>query len=301
MTSGVPWETISVTALARDRDLFLDMLQEAKSHAMAQNSGKTIIYTSFGHEWRPFGNPRKKRPLASVVLSANVSNSILEDVKTFLSSSEWYTNRGIPYRRGYLLHGPPGSGKSSYIQSLAGELDYDICIMNLADPGMTDDRFAHLLNNIPPKCMILLEDIDAAFINRSSQPKASSAAYQNSNSLTLSGLLNGLDGVVAAEERLVFMTTNHVDRLDPALARPGRCDYKAFLGNVTRDQAQAMFARFYSTDQNSEGAFLRRMEDLKLFQVCSPAALQSHFIIYRGSAEEAVAKLEDLIACSSLQ
>jgi chaperone BCS1 len=182
---------------------------------------------------------------------------------------------------------------------LAGELDYDICIMNLADPGMTDDRFAHLLNNVPPKCMILLEDIDAAFLNRSALPKATSTAYLNSNSLTLSGLLNGLDGVVAAEERLVFMTTNHVERLDPALARPGRCDYKVFLGNVTRDQAQVMFSRFYSAHKNVDAiqtAFLKRMEDLKLFNVCSPATLQSHFIIYRDNADEAVAKLETLNA-----
>ena len=76
---------------------------------------------------------------------------------------------GIPYRRGYLLHGPPGSGKTSFIQCLAGQLEYNICVLNLGERGMTDDRLSHLLSNTPPQSIILLEDIDAAFPNRSAQ------------------------------------------------------------------------------------------------------------------------------------
>jgi chaperone BCS1 len=231
------------------------------------------------------------------VLNANISKDILDDVKQFLSSSQWYIDRGIPYRRGYLLYGPPGTGKSSFIQSLAGELDYNICIMNLSDQGMTDDRFAHLLNNLPPKCIILLEDIDAAFVDRSSANSTISSTHRT-NSLTLSGLLNGLDGVVAAEERIVFMTTNYIDRLDNALARPGRCDYKVYLGNVTENQAQSMFSRFYSNTDDSNSltaAFVLKMKTLNLIDVCSPAMLQSHFIMYRNNANEAIINLEKVI------
>ena len=70
---------------------------------------------------------------------------------------------GIPYRRGYLLHGPPGSGKTSFIQALAGELDYNLCILNLSERGLTDDRLHLILSIIPERCIMVLEDVDTAF------------------------------------------------------------------------------------------------------------------------------------------
>ncbi len=73
---------------------------------------------------------------------------------------------GIPYRRGYLLHGPPGSGKTSFIQALAGALSYNICLLNLSERGLTDDKLNHLLGLAPERSFILLEDIDAAFNKR---------------------------------------------------------------------------------------------------------------------------------------
>jgi ATP-dependent Zn protease len=73
---------------------------------------------------------------------------------------------GIPYRRGYLLHGPPGSGKSSFIQALAGSLGYDICLLNLSERGLADDKLNHLLTNAPERSFVLIEDVDAAFNKR---------------------------------------------------------------------------------------------------------------------------------------
>lgn len=74
--------------------------------------------------------------------------------------------QGIPYRRGYLLHGPPGSGKSSFIQALAGSLSYDICLLNLSERGLGDDKLNHLLSNAVERSFVLIEDIDAAFNKR---------------------------------------------------------------------------------------------------------------------------------------
>ena len=73
---------------------------------------------------------------------------------------------GIPYRRGYLLHGPPGCGKSSFITALAGELGFSICVLNLSERGLSDDRLHHLLAAAPTESIILLEDVDAAFVSR---------------------------------------------------------------------------------------------------------------------------------------
>lgn len=78
----------------------------------------------------------------------------------------FFLSSGIPYRRGYLLHGPPGSGKSSFIQALAGSLGYDICLLNLSERGLADDKLFHLLSNAPERSIILMEDVDAAFNKR---------------------------------------------------------------------------------------------------------------------------------------
>jgi chaperone BCS1 len=291
LTSGSPWETITITTLSKDRHLFMDMLEEAKIVALSKQIGKTIIYTAFGPEWRPFGTPRRKRPIDSVVLDTGVSESVVKDVRQFLNSSKWYNDRGIPYRRGYLLHGPPGSGKSSFIQSLAGELEYNICIMNLSELGMTDDRFAHLLNNIPPRSIILLEDVDAAFSDRTTND---SIKQGYDSTLTLSGLLNGLDGVVAAEERMVFMTTNHVSRLDPALTRPGRVDSHIYVGNVTEEQAMNLFLRFYENEQDMANEFVKKLKDNHMIGIVSPATLQGHFVLHKDSARAAVDEIKSL-------
>lgn len=166
LTSGTPWETVLITTLSRDRLLFPRLLAEAQSLAKESRVGKIIIYTAWGPEWRPFGQPRDRRLLDSVVLDEGVKERIVDDVTSFMKRGKWYADRGIPYRRGILLHGPPGSGKSSFIQSLAGSLELNICVLNLSERGMTDDKLNHLLANTPEQSIILLEDIDAAFSGR---------------------------------------------------------------------------------------------------------------------------------------
>ncbi|KAJ2519760.1 Complex III assembly protein translocase and chaperone [Coemansia sp. RSA 1939] len=287
--TAAPFETVTLTTLSRDRAVFPQILAEAREHALSQNEGRTVLYTSFGPEWRPFGLPRKKRLLDSVILDSGVSEGIVADVKDFTSNGKWYDDRGIPYRRGYLLYGPPGSGKTSFIQALAGELGYNICILNLSERGLTDDRLNHLLTVAPERSLVLLEDIDAAF-SRTRQ-HSEHAAYQQSM-VTFSGLLNALDGVASSDERIIFMTTNHIERLDPALIRPGRVDVKVFLGNATAYQTRRMFVRFYGPeDASSAEEFSKRLEG----HAVSTAQLQGHFVVHKKSAQMAVSHANELV------
>ena len=239
IANGSPFETVTLTTLYRDKHLFDDILNEAKDIALKTTEGKTVIYTSFGPEWRKFGQPKAKRMLPSVILDSGVKEGILDDVYDFMKNGKWYSDRGIPYRRGYLLYGPPGSGKTSFIQALAGELDYNICILNLSENNLTDDRLNHLMNNMPERSILLLEDIDAAFNKRS---QTGEQGFHSS--VTFSGLLNALDGVTSSEETITFMTTNHPEKLDAAIMRPGRIDYKVFVGNATPYQVEKMFMKF---------------------------------------------------------
>lgn len=123
--------------------------------------------------------------MQSVVLDEGVKERIVDDVRAFMARGRWYSDRGIPYRRGYLLHGPPGSGKSSFVQALAGELEYNICVLNLSERGLTDDKLNHLLANAPERSIVLLEDIDAAFSGREQTSESGCVARaRDSSSLT---------------------------------------------------------------------------------------------------------------------
>ena len=145
---------------------------------------------------------------------------------------QWYADRGIPFRRGYLLYGVPGSGKSSLIHAIAGELMLDIYVVSLSSSWINDSTLTTLMGRVPARCIVLLEDLDAAFTRSTSRDGSSTgspegkseekAAEQTSsssssarrtrkndqlsdiNTLSLSGLLNALDGVAASEGRLLF-------------------------------------------------------------------------------------------------
>ncbi len=94
LMSGVPWETVTLTTLSRDRTLFPVLLSEARDLAMRGQEGKLVIHTAWNIEWRPFGQPRRKRPLQSVVLAPGVAERVEDDIKTFLERRQWYADRG---------------------------------------------------------------------------------------------------------------------------------------------------------------------------------------------------------------
>lgn len=112
--------------------------------------------------------------------------------------------------------------------------------------------------------------------------------------MTLSGLLNGIDGVVAAEERMIFMTTNHLEKLDAALTRPGRVDKMSFIGNATESQAKELFLRFYEGKDSLAKEFTNKLKELDLIGVISPAALQGHFVLHKDDAASALEHIESL-------
>ncbi|XP_072033627.1 mitochondrial chaperone BCS1-like [Amphiura filiformis] len=288
--TGTPWETVTLTAIGRNKQLFFDILNQSREMALERQEGKTIMYTAMGAEWRQFGYPRRRRPINSVILDKGISEGMLDDVQEFIKNPKWYSDRGIPYRRGYLLYGPPGCGKTSYIMALAGQLQYSICVMNLSERSLSDDRLNHLMNVAPQQSIILLEDIDAAFVSREDQDDAK---YQGMGRVTLSGLLNTLDGVASTEARIVFMTTNYLDRLDPALIRPGRVDLKQLIGHATEHQLHQMYMRFYPELGHKMAAeFASQVTESK--RPVSVAAVQGFFMIHKNNGHAVLENINKL-------
>lgn len=283
-------EFVSLRMLGSNKEVFFELLEEAKDLALKAEEGRTIIFTSFGAEWRPFGYPRRRRPISSVILPDNLGETILEDVSEFLSNPKWYTDRGIPYRRGYLLHGPPGCGKSSFIQALAGELSLNICLLSLSERGLTDDRLNHLLTVAPERSIVLLEDVDACFASRTQKDERSSPGY--GNSISFSGLLNALDGVAASEGRILFMTTNYIERLDPALIRPGRVDVKVGLSHAEKGQIVNLFKNFYpESDTQTAETFASLIPD----NTVSMAEIQGYFLLNKSDPMLAIENVDSLV------
>jgi chaperone BCS1 len=145
---------------------------------------------------------------------------------------------GIPYRRGYLLHGPPGTGKTSLVAALAGALQLPIYVASLGSGRLSDDSFAEALAGAAKRCVLLLEDVDAAF--------GAARDAQHGGGLTFSGVLNALDGVAAQEGRLLFLTTNHPERLDAALVRPGRVDRRIAFALCGTEHVERFVRQFYA-------------------------------------------------------
>ena len=192
---------------------------------------------------------------------------------------------GIPHRRGYLLYGPPGCGKTSFCQALAGALQLDLCLLLLSGHKTTDSQLAALFRNAPPRSILILEDVDAVFTKREKQNDSLQS------SITFSGLLNAIDGVLSQEGRLMIMTTNHIENLDPALIRPGRCDVKIMVRNASAQQLVAMFLRFFpGQDENA-----RRFASSVPEDILSLARVQGHLMRYRHSAEEAIETAHQLV------
>ncbi|KLO06556.1 P-loop containing nucleoside triphosphate hydrolase protein [Schizopora paradoxa] len=304
-TDGSEMEVLSISVVARNNNVLKQLVLQAKRDYEAESIHRIQIYFADSHgSWR-WTDSRHKRPMGSIVLEPGVKEMLLADTRDFLKSEKWYADRGIPFRRGYLLHGVPGSGKSSLIHAIAGELLLDIYVVSLSSSWMNDSTLTALMGRVPARCIVLLEDLDAAFTRSTSRDSGSTGApvsgpknkknndddsddedssarkkkkddhaMSDVNTLSLSGLLNALDGVAAAEGRILFATTNHLERLDPALSRPGRMDVWVEFKNASPWQAEALFRNFFPVIEE-EPLLEERPGELDGIQLPSTPALSS--------------------------
>jgi mitochondrial chaperone BCS1 len=283
-------EDVGLTCLGRSPEPIKKLLQEAKDFYLKDRNAKTIIRRPSPKELRRWGSrscwtqiaQRPSRPMDTVVLDAKRKVEVLADINEYLNPTtpRWYANRGIPYRRGYLFYGAPGTGKTSLSFAIAGVFGLDIYVISLLEPTLTEEDLGQLFNALPRRCVVLLEDIDSAGLNRPDEEKEKSELDSNNDDSTesesrginladltralksvnskseedkkkgisLSGLLNAIDGVASHEGRVLIMTTNKPEKLDDALIRPGRVDLKVAFGNATQPQIKELFERMYIDD-----------------------------------------------------
>lgn len=287
--------TISYYSFQRSRDILNEIVTEAIADYVRCEEG-IPVYASTGGSYN-FVTRISRRKVPAVVLPQGELERIEGDIQTFLDRADWYLDRGVPYHRGYLLTGPPGTGKTSLVRHLG---------QRFGMPVYVSDGSIRSITCAPPRSILLLEDVDSITKMRDaakdfsryaaavgSTPNAGVVSDSKAISEedifapTLSVLLNALDGIASTDGVIVVMTTNCPEKLDPAVLRPGRVDYRLHLGPCSLEQGIRMFTKFYGSDK------IRQFAAVLPVGIYTPAQLQDTFIISE-TAEEAIDRLAEV-------
>ena len=237
-----------------EKEILTKFLIDAKEFSQPQKEDKIICRILKNGFWS-FLNKLPKRNQHSVFLPEGQKENILNDVEKFKNRKELYFKYGVPFKRNFLLEGQPGCGKTTLILTVASELNMDIAIVSFA-PAITDGIFMNAVSNLPKNSILVLEDIDSLFIKRES-------SRENKSCVSFSGVLNILDGLARREGLITFMTTNFAEKLDRALVRPGRIDYKLHFDYATKYQIKEMYKFFFPNKMDSFDKFYKQINKYK--------------------------------------
>lgn len=252
-----------------------------KAHALYTDTGQATytVRVVEGKGWHIKHIP--SRGLNSVILPQDLKLNIVADVKGFLDEESWYLERNLEYNRGFLLSGPPGTGKTSIVRALASDMNRPIYTFDLS--SVVEATFTELMRYIPQGSIVLFEDIDAIYNGREYLPD-----FKDGTSF--STFINAIDGVTTPSGLIKIFTTNHIENLDPALLRPGRCDRIFEFGNADSDMAEALFLRIFPKNKEMAKIFSAKAGTGEF----SMATLQEHLLRHKGSPEGAASSVPNL-------
>jgi ATP-dependent 26S proteasome regulatory subunit len=279
--------------------------------SMITKQWEQLIYVNKNGKWEP-QKSNNRRKIDTIVLQHGLKEDIQADLSNFLASEDWYYERDVPYTRGYLFYGHPGTGKTSMIKGIANMSKRHMHYLMLNNI-QNDTELFELLKTINYKeTILIIEDIDCMtdiikdrntdtesngsidVVNKDELkevPKDSikdklehleKQVEQSKQKLTLSGLLNAIDGIFNNDGRILIMTTNHPEIIDDALIRPGRIDCQYLYDYCNREQIRDLYKSFF--DKDCDEKLLNNIEHRKY----SPAHITNLFLQYRNNPEEAL-------------
>ena len=270
----VPKEYFYLTTFSWNKKFIQELLQDIINEYMKEDG--LSIHSWNGHYWGK-RNGFYKRNLETVVIRKDIKKEIVDDIDKFLNNKSVYISRGVPWRRGYLFYGLPGTGKSSLINAIASKYDMSVFIVNLTD--LTDASIIEAFSNTYQNSLIVIEDIDTFLNNRETK----------NTKVTYSGLLNAIDGVASVSGRILVVTTNKPNCLDDSFLRNGRIDRKWEIGYITSDEIKEFFLRFYPNEMTKASSFAAMFK-----QPLAPHKLQNHFMKYEN-VDDTLTNWKDLL------
>ena len=261
---------------AENRDILQEIICEIKNIQTIKPSNKIRVFIKGPRASWKLNSEFPKRGIESVFHESQ--DEVLNDIEKFLKSEEEYVRYGIPYKRNYLFHGKPGTGKTSFITSVASKYNFDIYFLTF-DSDLDDKSFKMLVSSMPNNGILVIEDVHTIDFSDSKKP------------IGLSSILNTLDGLSRKNRLLSFMTTNYFDKLEPVLTRPGRIDKIIEFKYVNEYIFKKMFETFYSDYETREKIqeFWTKIKSKKI----SPAILQKYLFENRD--------VEDITSKESLK
>jgi len=237
-------EVLTITKLGRSHKLFDYLLKEIRK----EEPQKKSVWSINGEMWQHHLNT-VTRDFNSLAILESQKKKIKETLDNFQDSESWYIDKSIPYKLGILFSGPPGTGKTSVIKAIANYMDKHICICKSKSLGKLDDIIARM----PSDSILVIEDIDSSSLvkDRGLDTKDNITIDMNDDCSSLSEVLNAIDGVIGSHGLIIIMTTNHKEKLDPALIRPGRVDLDIEIGYLTEETFLYFLGRFFDDVPNS--------------------------------------------------
>lgn len=230
--------SLNISCLGRDKSIFNVFLNDFFPKTTSKDN---FFFYLNDKNWEQ-SNKIIKRPMNSIAMDVGLKEKILKDIEHFRRREDWFISNGLPYKLTYLFHGVPGTGKTSMIKAIASHFGKNICCLNIN--GVTDLGLQTALSSIPPNSIVLIEDFDSSRSVRSrvvSPPEnhdfseEETVKQQPDTGITLTsltGVLNALDGINSLHNAIIFMTTNHLENIDPAMYRKGRVDYIVKIGEA---------------------------------------------------------------------
>ena len=265
-----------ITKFGRSHKFFDKILKEIDS----RDESTISIYETTKDSWA-FNKKQRRNQIKNICLEKKKKDLLVGTIEDFVAKEKWYLEKDIPHRLGILLYGPPGTGKTSLIKSVASYLDKNIYNMTRMDTS--------LLTNVPDNSIVLIEDIDSVSVDVSKREEKESnstdSVLEQMMGISFSSLLNAIDGIHDDVGKILFVTTNHIEKLDAALLRPGRIDLKLELGYVNDEMARLLFDKFFSGYKLPE-------DDLVVRDGFTPAQFQN-WVLAGKSPDEILALMEE--------
>lgn len=239
--------TLQITKFGRDHSFFNELISTVKK-LDGKDPDEIKVFNYNPYVWE-FISSIPKRSMDSIFIPSESKRKLLNALDRFTSNEKFYKDKGIPYQLGILLEGPPGTGKTSLVKAIASYLNANIASMS---PSYLFE-LPKSLSSFNESSIMVIEDIDTSNITRErSVIKIKSASEINKDESTdfsfssLSDVLNSIDGILSIHGRVLIMTTNHLEKLDPALFRPGRVDVLIHVGYVTQETFNEFILSFFN-------------------------------------------------------
>jgi chaperone BCS1 len=232
------------------------LLEQAKKEHFERYSNYIKVYYSESNNviqqyapedaWCPPVMRRGKK-IDTVCLDEELKKTIVKNLRDFIGyqTAKRFSSSGIPYRRGYLFYGSPGTGKTSLCKALAFLTGLEIFLVNITDIELTDHSLQKLFVSLPPRCIVLLEDVNPTQLRRNNNTETEDV--KKKKGVSLSGMVTAIDGPLTCEGPILIMTTNfHKDDFPEELIRPGRIDKAFEFKKATENEALQLFQVIYS-------------------------------------------------------